>query len=61
MITGAPPGTLGLALKSEWMNAELFVQIMNHLIEYNNALNNNSELLIYDNHESHLSLYKQLT
>ncbi|XP_022835755.1 uncharacterized protein LOC111363186 isoform X2 [Spodoptera litura] len=49
MLYGAPPGTLGLAAPSGWMNTELFV-------EFTSASTDNPALLILDNHESHLSI-----
>lgn len=33
MLHGAPPGTLGLATASGWMNAQLFVDVMKHFIQ----------------------------
>jgi hypothetical protein len=32
MLNGAPPGTLGLASPSGWMNGELFPSVMRHFI-----------------------------
>ncbi|KAJ8957110.1 hypothetical protein NQ318_007325 [Aromia moschata] len=56
MLKGAPPGTLGLATPSGWMNAVLFMHVMQHFIKYSNSSTDNPCLLIYDNHESHLSI-----
>lgn len=56
MLRGSPPGTLGLATPSGWMNADLFLPVMKHFIKYSNNSNKNPSLLIYDNHESHLSI-----
>ena len=56
MISEAPPGTLGLANPSGWMTNELFVQVMKHFIKHTCSSKENPTLLIYDNHESHLSI-----
>ena len=56
MINDAPPGTLGLATHSGWMNSELFLDVMMHFIKCTSSSKENPSLLIYDNHESHLSL-----
>lgn len=56
MLYGAPPGTLGVAAPSGWMNGELFVQVMAHFIKHTAASKDHPALLIMDNHESHLSL-----
>lgn len=50
------PGTLGLATPSEWMNQELFVKVLEHVIKYSNCTKDNPILLIFDNHESHLPI-----
>lgn len=56
MLHGAPPGSLGLANPSGWMNGDLFVDVMKHFIKHSSASKDNQALLIMDNHESHLSL-----
>ncbi|KAL0879260.1 hypothetical protein ABMA27_003040 [Loxostege sticticalis] len=56
MLTGAPPGSLGLANLSGWMTAELFIKVMEHFIKHTSASPENPALLIMDNHESHLSV-----
>lgn len=56
MINNAPPGTLGLATKTGWMNSELFVEVMKHFIRCSNSSKEKPTLLILDNHESHLSI-----
>ncbi|XP_031358437.1 uncharacterized protein LOC116182078 [Photinus pyralis] len=52
----APPGTLGLATPSGWMNSEIFIQVLDHFIKYSHSSKDNPSLLIYDNHESHISV-----
>lgn len=56
MLHGAPPGTLGLAAASGWMNADIFVDVMRHFIKHVSASKDNPALLLMDNHESHLSI-----
>lgn len=56
MINGAPPGTLGLANSSGWMNSELFVSVMKHFIQHSGSSKLNPSLLILDNHDSHFSI-----
>ena len=56
MLRGSPSGTLGLAAPSGWMNADLFLEVMKHFIKYSNSSKENPSFLIYDNHESHLSI-----
>ncbi len=56
MTNGAPTGTLGLAAKSGWMTAELFEQTFDHFVTHTSSSRENPSLLIYDNHESHVTL-----
>ncbi|KAB0790123.1 hypothetical protein PPYR_15344 [Photinus pyralis] len=56
MINGAPPGTLGLTNPSGWMNGELFVNAMQHFIHHSGSSKENPTILIFDNHESHLTI-----
>ena len=56
MISGAPSGTLGLATSTGWMNGEIFVSVMEHFIKYSGSTKENPTVLIYDNHESHLTI-----
>lgn len=37
MLHGAPPGTLGLAASSGWMNADIFTDVMKHFIKHSSA------------------------
>ncbi|XP_072392183.1 uncharacterized protein [Diabrotica undecimpunctata] len=55
MTQGAPPGILGLANPSGWMNSKLFVDVMKHFIKFSNSSIENLSILIYDNHESHVT------
>lgn len=54
MITGAPPGTLGLATKTGWMNTECFIEVLQHFIKHTASSSDNPSLLIMDNHENHI-------
>lgn len=54
MVNGAPSGTLGLANQSGWMNADLFIDVINHFIQHSHSSMKTPSLLI-DNHKSHLS------
>lgn len=56
MLKGAPTGTLGLAAKSGWMTAELFVDVLKHFVKHICSSPANPSLLLMDNHESHLSI-----
>lgn len=56
MIKDAPPGTLGLATSTGWMNRELFPRVMEHFIKYSSSYYANPSILIMDNHESRLSM-----
>ncbi|KAJ8888983.1 hypothetical protein PR048_008477 [Dryococelus australis] len=56
MLKGAPPGTLGLAAQSGWMNSELFAIVTQHFVKVSHSSKENPSLLILDNHESHLSI-----
>lgn len=56
MIKGVPPGTLGLATQSGWMNSDLFSYVLRHFIEHNGCSNEKPAMLFMDNHESHLGI-----
>lgn len=56
MINGAPTCILGLANKSGWMTGQLFVNLMKHFIQYSYATKENLILLIFDNHDGHLTV-----
>lgn len=55
MIEGAPPGTLGLATQTGWMNGELFIHALRHFIKHMGCSKDNPAILLMDNHESHVS------
>ena len=56
MIAGAPAGTGGACNPSGWMNAEIFVQYLNHFVRHTRCSKDNKVLLLLDNHESHVSI-----
>ena len=56
MALGSPPGTLGLASPSGWMNAELFIEVLAHFIRHMGCSSEKPVVLFMDNHESHLSM-----
>lgn len=56
MLTGAPPGTLGLASPSGWMNAEIFPAVLQHFIDKSYSTKENPSLLILDNLEAHITI-----
>ncbi|ELT96079.1 hypothetical protein CAPTEDRAFT_120620, partial [Capitella teleta] len=56
MVQGAPPGTLGVAQKSGWMNGEVFIQWMEHFIQHSKPTKETPVLLLLDNHESHITV-----
>ncbi len=55
MVIGAPPGTIPEANPSGWVNERIFLNWMKHFVKFTGALPNKRILLIFDNHESHLS------
>ena len=54
---GGPPGCIGQANKSGWINEELFLVYLGHLIRHTRCSKERKVLLILDNHESHISLH----
>lgn len=54
-LKNAPAGTRGSANPSGWSNEEILIEYLNHFIHYTKACKENESLLIFDNHESHLS------
>ena len=56
MLNDAPSGSCGLAYHSGWMNSELFPCALQHFLKYMNVTPNNPGILVFDNHNSHLSI-----
>ena len=48
--TGAPPGSIGLATKSGWMNGNVFIAYIHHIIWHPKCSKEHKILLIYYNH-----------
>ena len=55
-IRGSPPGSTGRATRSGWINEEVFVHYLKHIVHHSRCSIENKILLILDNHESHISL-----
>nr|XP_039257916.1 tigger transposable element-derived protein 6-like [Styela clava] len=55
-IIEGPPGCIGQATKSGWINEELFLVHLEHLVRQTRCTPERKILLILDNHESHISL-----
>lgn len=56
MMKDSPTGALGLANPSGWMKSDIFLDVLNHFIAHSHSSTENPSLLIYDNHESHISV-----
>nr|XP_047132477.1 MFS-type transporter clz9-like [Hydra vulgaris] len=56
MINGGPPGCVGVANPSGWMNVATFLEWMKHFIQNVKCSPANPVLLLLDNHESHVSI-----
>ncbi|XP_065574916.1 tigger transposable element-derived protein 1-like [Artemia franciscana] len=55
-LNGTPPGSTGKCQPSGWMTAEIFPDMIRHLISQTSCSPTNRLLLIMDNHDSHVSL-----
>ena len=55
-IRGAPPGTIGKATKSGWINEGLFVEFLDHISDLTCCSEESKILVILDNHKSYISL-----
>ena len=56
MLEGTPASTLGLAIATECMNAELFPQVVAHFIIHIAFSKEKPSILLMDNHDSHCCL-----
>lgn len=56
MLQGAPSGSIGIANPTGWTNENCFLQFLEHLINHTKPSKEEPILLVFDNHESHLSL-----
>ena len=55
-IRGSPAGSIGRATRSGWINEDIFVDYLRHIVNHTRCSLENTILLILDNHESHVSL-----
>ncbi|XP_018572510.1 uncharacterized protein LOC108911918 [Anoplophora glabripennis] len=55
-VNGGPVGAVGLAHKSGWMTAELFMDVLKHIVHHVLPTKEIPVLLFIDNHKSHISL-----
>ena len=56
MLNRALEESLGLLSESGYMTAEIFLQVMEHVLKHTQASKKNQVVLIMDNHERHISL-----
>lgn len=56
MLSNGPPGALGLANASGWMNEECFLKALQHFVSHVKPSLNNPALIFIDNHSSHVNL-----
>ncbi|XP_065652823.1 uncharacterized protein LOC136080140 [Hydra vulgaris] len=56
MIKEGPPGCVGFANPSGWMNSEIFIEWIKHFVKYSNCSQESPILLLLDSHESHISV-----
>lgn len=56
MLANGPPGGLGLANISGWMNEECFIKALEHFVVHVKPSKENPALIIMDNHSSHINL-----
>lgn len=56
MLHGAPPETSGCTHPSGWMTAASFLLFLKHFVKYTKCSVEDKQLLIMDNHDSHISV-----
>ncbi len=56
MIRGTPSGSLRLTNPSGWSNEMLFVKYLDHFTKHTKPTSESRVLIIFNNHESHVSL-----
>ena len=56
LLVGAPPCTVGVALKSGWVDQDLFIKWFAHFVRYAKPSVEQPHLLLLDGHISHKSL-----
>ncbi|GFR64707.1 tigger transposable element-derived protein 6-like protein [Elysia marginata] len=55
-IVEAPNGSTGAARSGGWINEEIFLQYLNHIIKFTRCSKEHKILIIMDNHETDISL-----
>ena len=55
-IKEAPNGSTGAARSGGWINEEIFLQYLDHIIKFTRCSKEHKILIIMDNHETHISL-----
>lgn len=56
LLKGSPPGSLGLANPSGWMNGITFLETIKHVQKHTHCNVESPILILLDNHESHATL-----
>jgi len=56
MLIGAPTASIGGAIPTVWSNVRLFVDCQKHVISCERPYKVDPDSLIFDTHESHLSI-----
>ena len=57
MSCNGPPGCLGMAHPSGWINNEMFLASLQNFVKFTKASITNRQLLLLDNHSSHLDFH----
>ncbi|XP_004207692.2 uncharacterized protein LOC101241821 [Hydra vulgaris] len=56
MIEEGPPGCVGFANPSGWMNSDIFIKWIKHFVRYSNCSHESPVFLLLDSHKSHISV-----
>ena len=56
LMQGAPEGSLGLLSDSGWKKAEIFVKVLEHVVNFTGCSTERQIIVVMDNHDSHLAL-----
>lgn len=56
MLKGVPPSSVGKANITGWSKEEIFVSFLEHFINHVNPSNERCNVLIMDNHSSHIKI-----
>ena len=55
-LVGAPEGSKDFATESGWRNSQLFIEVMQLVVNVSRSSKADPIILVFDNHESHLSI-----